>query len=178
MREWHRIRHRVLQFLRVLSAPLLPVDESYVTSRLAGGSAGDRTVDQLRELFREMSRAEQHHGIRVCKRLEAQGFTDPDLLTAALLHDVGKILDPPTVWERVLVVLTERFFPSLAARWADGMPTRLRRGFVVRRRHAGWGAELLAEAGASARTVALIRAHNGPADEDELLTALQQADEG
>ncbi|MGC9346567.1 MAG: hypothetical protein ACP5JG_00395 [Anaerolineae bacterium] len=157
---------------------MLSIDEAYVKSRLAGGPGGGQSSDRLLELFREMPRAEQRHGIRVCRALEARGFEDPDLLVAALFHDAGKMLDPPRLWGRVLVVLVERFLPRVAARWSSGMAKGLRRAFVVRRRHPYWGAELVAEAGASPRTVALIRSHDQPAGEDELLAALQRADEG
>ena len=39
------------------------------------------------------------------QRLQTQGFSDPDLLTAALLHDVGKTLSPLSTLDRILVVL-------------------------------------------------------------------------
>ena len=75
----------------------------------------------------------------------------PDLLAAALLHDVGKIKYYPGLWERVFTVLVEYGAPSLAQRMAQGSAKGLRRGFVVRRFHADWGADLARKAGASSR---------------------------
>ena len=162
-----RVRYRLAQFWRTLTAPFRPADESYAAAHLA---------PRLLGLFRRMSRAEQLHGIAVCQALEARGYADPDLLAAALLHDVGKLSVPPRLWERVLVVLGEHFFPALADRWGQGEPRGLRRGFVIRRRHAEWGAELAAQAGASPRTVTLIRRHHSPPGEDAQLAALQAQD--
>jgi len=177
--RWPRVRHRALQFVRALSGALYPVDMAYVGVWLGADQRGAA----LPELFASMPRAEQHHGVHICRVLEQRGFSDRDLLVAALLHDVGKTVAPLRLWERVLVVLVERFAPRLAAEWADVpadgiMPVGVRRGLVVSRHHPAWGADLAAQAGASPRTVAWIRQHHDPVDaRDPLLMALQDADE-
>ncbi len=164
-----RIWYRSTQFFSTLWAPFLPVDVAYAAAHLTPG---------LLALFRRMSRAEQHHGIAVCRALESQGHQDTNLLAAALLHDVGKITAPPRLWERVIVVLAEHFLPIRAERWAqEETPRGWRRGFVIRRLHPVWGAELAAQAGATPRTVALIRQHHSTAEDDALLAALQAADD-
>jgi len=163
-----RAHYRLTQFWRTLTAPFRPEDESYADTRLA---------PRLLTLFRQLPRFERQHGIAVCQALEKQGYTDPDLLVAALLHDVGKLTVPPKLWERVLVVLGEHFLPALAERWGQGEPRGLRRGFVIRRRHPEWGAELAAQAGAAPRAVTLIRRHHSPPGEDAQLAALQAMDE-
>ena len=162
-----RVRYRLAQFGRTLAAPFRLVDESCAAAHL--------TPRQL-DLFRRMSRVERQHGSAVCQALEKRDCADPDLLAAALLHDVGKLTVPPRLWERVLVVLGEHYFPALADRWGQGEPRGLRRGFVIRRRHAEWGAELATQAGASPRTVTLIRRHHSPPGEDAQLAALQAVD--
>lgn len=177
--RWSRVQHRVSQFARALSAPLHPVDMAYAGARLGTGPRGA----DLLVLFSSMPRTEQHHGVYICRVLEGRGFGDRDLLAAALLHDVGKTVAPLRLWERVSVVLVERFAPRLAAEWAGlpaggSVPVGVRRGFVVSRHHPAWGADLAAQAGASPRTVAWIRQHHNPVDAgDPLLMALQDADE-
>ena len=125
-----------------------------------------------------MRASEQAHGYFVFETLKNSGQTDPDLLAAALLHDVGKILYPPSLVERVTVVLGNFFFRQNTIRWSDGPPTGLRRPFVVAIHHPAWGANLARQSGASSRCVDLIRRHHDPiANDDPLLAALQAADD-
>ncbi len=166
--RFKRIQHRVTQFFHTLSAPLRPLDEAYAARHLS---------PTLLECFQAMPRAEQHHSIAVCRALETQGYHDADLLTAALLHDVGKSLAPLWIGERVAVVLVEHYTPTLAKRWSQGEASGWRRGFVVRQHHPEWGADLVAQAGASSTVVELIRQHHNPPGDNTLLAALQAVDE-
>ncbi len=167
MLTWARVRYRVAQFFTTFWTSFRPVDVAYAARYLDPALLG---------LFRRMPRAEQHHGIAICRALEAQGHLDPDVLVAALLHDVGKIQAPPRLWDRVIAVLGEHFTPRWAARWSVGEPRGLRRGFVVRRMHPAWGAALAEQAGAPPRAVALIRRHHEPPGDDLELAALQETD--
>lgn len=133
-------------------------------------------------LFRRMQPSEQTHAYQMFEQLNDSGQTDPDLLAAALLHDVGKVLVPLSLLDRVVIVLGKRFFQRRARRWSEGTPSRLRRPFVVAAHHPDWGADLAEQAGASSRTVDLIRRHQDPASPNPgsrtecLLAALQAAD--
>ncbi|MBN1875147.1 MAG: HDIG domain-containing protein [Anaerolineae bacterium] len=169
MVSWARVRYRIAQFCHTFFASFLSVDVAYVRRYLP---------EHLLPLFQKMPRAEQHHGIAVCQALEQAGYQDIDLLTAALLHDVGKCVATPRLWERVVVVLVEHYAPHLAMRWGNGEPQGLRRGFMVRYQHPHWGAEMAESAGASARVVSLIRQHHTPVVGDAALVALQTADDG
>jgi hypothetical protein len=134
-------------------------------------------------LFQQMQPAEQAHAYQIFKRLEAAGQTNPDLLVAALLHDVGKILHPLSIFDRVMIVLGRRLFPGAVRRWAAGTPRGLRLPFVVAAQHAGWGADLASQAGVSSRSVELVRRHHAAhlpdpgSHTDLLLAALQAADD-
>lgn len=167
MTRWARVWYRVAQFFTTFRTSFRPVDVAYAARHLDPA---------LLCLFRRMSRAEQHHGVAICRMLEAQERVESDLLIAALLHDVGKIQAPPRLWDRVIAVLGEYFAPQQAARWSLGAPRGLRRGFVVRRMHPEWGAVLAEQAGAPPRATALIRQHHDPAGDDVELAALQAAD--
>ncbi len=133
-------------------------------------------------LFRRMQPSEQGHAYQIFKHLEISGQTNPDLLAAALLHDVGKILYPLSIFERAKSVLGKRLFRGAAQRWAAGTPHGLRRPFVVAEQHAGWGADLASRAGATYLTVELIRHHHdlhlpqAGSRTEGLLAALKAAD--
>jgi hypothetical protein len=134
-------------------------------------------------LFRRMHPSEQAHALKVLEQLQAAGHAEPELMSAALLHDVGKILSPLSICERVLIVLGQAFFPGAAERLSQRGPRGLRHAFVVAAHHAEWGADLAAQTGASARTVDLISRHqellsDPPRSRTEhLLAALQSADD-
>ena len=168
--------YRVRQFGEYLGARLGPAQMHLAERRL--GPA-------LARLFHRMTQAEQAHAYRVMAAIESRGVTEPDVLVAALLHDVGKSRSPLRLWGRAAVVLGRKFAPALAERWGrDGASANgLRRAFLTAWQHAAWGAEMAERAGATARTVTLIRRHQTPpptpprSEEDRLLAALRQADE-
>ena len=162
-----RVRYRIAQFFQAVGAYCRPVDYEYASQYLS---------PPLLSLFQRMSRVEQQHSIALCQTLEAQGYHASELLLAALLHDLGKVVVTPRLWERVWVVLGEHYFPTRAARWAQGTARGMRRGFVIRQQHPAWGAQLAEEAGAPPRTVSLIRRHHSPPGDDKELAALQAAD--
>lgn len=164
-----RFSYRLRQFWAVLRSPRQPIDGTRLSPNL--------TTEQIR-LFQRMQFSEQAHAYRMFEDLNRSGQRDPDLLTAALLHDVGKIRAPLTLVERVLIVLAGRVFPQMAATLGSGAPRGARRAFVVARQHPAWGAELAAAAGVSPRACALIRDHQAQdVSGDPLLVALQEVDD-
>jgi len=138
---------------------------------------------ELFELFCTMPYPEQAHALDVFQRLQSNGHVDQNLLTAALLHDVGKTRCPPDIWERVLVVLVQHFTPKLAERWGSGEPRGLKRSLVAAKRHPEWGAEMVDQSGASPQVVELIRRHHDGTpyktknEVAQFLAALQAADD-
>jgi hypothetical protein len=164
-----RLAYRLRQFRLAFLGPWVPVPD---------GSLSPHLSPALLLLFRRMSPSEQAHSFAVLARLQAAGHSNPDLLAAALLHDVGKTRSPLSVWDRVLVVVGDRLFPRLARRWGNGQLRGPARPFVVAAHHPAWGAELALSAGASPRACDLIRRHQElPCPPDPLLAALQQADD-
>lgn len=116
--------------------------------------------------------------------LEQAGHKQPDLVAAALLHDVGKDLAKFSWWDRTIVVLGQRFFPNQSSKWATGEPRGWRRPFVVKAAHPCWGAKAASASGSSPLTVQLIHFHQDqPKDLSEhnelteLLVLLQWADD-
>jgi hypothetical protein len=169
MSAWYRFR----QGLRALGAWLHSADN---------GLAEQYLSPALFALFRQMRRSERQHSLRVLNALIASGNTHPDLLAAALLHDVAKTCVPFYLPEKVLVVLVKATFPGLYRRWGSGSSQGWRRPFAVSVQHPAWGAEMVVRAGGTPLTAELIRRHadalDGPpqTEADRLLLALQAID--
>ncbi len=103
-----RALYRVGQFGRLLTRRLNREQLTQIESWLP---------PPLFELFCRLTPSEQYHAYRVRQTLAADGQTNPDLLTTALLHDVGKSKMPLALWERVWIVLGFKFAPSRARQW-------------------------------------------------------------
>jgi hypothetical protein len=142
--------YRFRQGLRALESRLRPVDDTL---------AGEYLSPALYTLYRRMRRSERQHSLRVLHSLIAAGHTDPDLLVAALLHDVGKTRTRFFLPEKVLVVLVKAASPGLYWRWGSGSARGWRRPFAVSVQHPAWGADMVAAAGGSPLAVELIRRH-------------------
>jgi len=164
------VGYRARQFWAAVRATPDPADLQLAQSYL--------TAKQIK-LFESMQPSEQAHSLQVFKQLYIQAGqnTDqmekhyPDLLVAALLHDVGKSRQPLRLWERVLIVLARAFFPRQARQWGHpreaveaGTKQKLlwldwRRPFIIAEQHPRWGAEMAADVGASPLTISLILHH-------------------
>jgi putative nucleotidyltransferase with HDIG domain len=175
-----RLLYRLRQFGWELRARPLTQEES----------AEIRSILNAAEyaLFWRYALSDQRHGYNVMCLLRENGHTDTDLLKAALLHDVGKTRANLRVWDRSFVILGQKFLPERAAAWsvnhngeAEAMDGRYK-AFIVKAKHAEWGAEMATGAGCSPRTINLIRRHQDTlsdvaSEEDELLRLLQWADD-
>lgn len=167
-----KILYRTWQVWKNLTGRLSSQDWKEVESVLSPEQA---------RLFRRMSEAEQAHSVRVYRALKGKGFQDPDLLAAALLHDVGKTHIPLKLWERVWIVLA----PSLTPRHSGlskGTSNSFQRALWVSEKHPEWGADMALSAGVSSTTAWLIRNHERESMEEDsstrfrLLKALIEAD--
>ena len=181
--------YRVRQFLRALIARA--PEEKEVEQAIC------LLAPEARALFCRQAIQDQRHALAVYHTLRQAGHTAPQLLAAALLHDVGKAAAQLPPWQRAIIVLLNRFAPRLLLRLGQGepqgcvlsgsaelakvLPQGWRRPFIVHVHHPEVGARWAQEAGCSPLTVALIRRHqdritNSQTEEDQLLVALQAAD--
>ena len=168
---WQRVQYRVGQVVRGLCPRLRAEDEAEVARWL--------TPAQVR-LWQRQSARDRAHSLRVLRSLQRQGHTDPPLMAAALLHDVGKIATRIRLWHRVVWVLAT----GLTPRWAKRLqhPTGWRKPFWVLAEHPRLGADLVREAGGEEAVIWLVAHHqehglNPPPPYDRWLSALQHADE-
>jgi hypothetical protein len=169
------ISYRLRQFWLALRSPTPTTEQLAVAQEVLNSS-------QM-ALFKQMQAGEQVHSLLVLNTIQEQGEMHPDLMIAALLHDVGKIRYPLRLWERIFIVLGNKFFPGLTKSWGNSTPRGWRRPFVVAAQHPVWGAELALEAGTTSLAASLIRRHQEIQPEiitnnleDQLLSALKKAD--
>ena len=143
--------YRLRQFWHALTAVPTQTDLDLINKYL---------TTSLMKLFNKMQTSEKAHSIMVFKDLLQTNENNKDLLIAALLHDVGKSIYPLSLFERVEIVIGTALFPQQALKWGTGKPKGWKRPFVVAAKHSEWGAQLASDAGASEKTVEIIRNHH------------------
>jgi hypothetical protein len=148
--------YRLRQGLRALFAFTRPVDDALAAQHL---------TPALLAHFRQMRRSEQQHSLRVLRALLDDGGVSPTLATAALLHDVGKICYPMSLWQRSLPVLVKAFSRALLRRLSARDPRNIwTRGFVVYVHHPAWSGQIIAAGGGNEDAVWLAAHHADDAD--------------
>jgi hypothetical protein len=115
-----------------------------------------------RRLFLTMSESDQRHSLDLCERLRRDGHDEPDLLRAALLHDVGKASGSLPILYRVAFTLAAMAHPRIAGWLGRPGATVWRQPFFLAAHHPEIGAVAAARAGSSPRVVGLIANHNKP----------------
>ncbi len=170
---WSKIIYRINQFKLALWAKPSQKDLNYAKDIL--------NLKQF-ELFTKLQDSEQAHAIAVCRQTEGQGHHQADLLTAALLHDIGKIRYPLRLWERVFIVIAKSFDTEYFEKRWDEEGKGLFRIFAIAAQHPAWGAELAKQVETSPMAVSLIQRHQDEmpnvieTEEDRLLEILQKND--
>jgi hypothetical protein len=159
--------HRISQFVAHVRARVAPAEEA--DARRILGPLGW-------PLFAVMPVADRRHALDVVGRLRTDGWDDPDLLSAALLHDAGKG-HRVRLWHRVAGVLLEAVSPRLLARLASDDPGSWRHPFHLYLHHEHLSADLAEAAGCSARAVAFLRGTASGAADVQLAHALKVADD-
>lgn len=139
-----------------------------------------------RLLFEALATPDQVHSVRVLRSLLVAGVTDPILLKAALLHDVGKSRCRITVVHRTTAVLLRAVLGGIPAFDIRSDGRRWWLPLYVLANHPRIGAYMLAKAGTEERVWRLVELHQlDPCDVRNLpdaewvrpaLVALRRAD--
>ena len=163
---------RVRQTILAATAYLRPVGDERARAYLS---------DTEYELYMQMKRSDRQHHLRLLGYLLKRNHSHPALLTAALLHDVGKSTVSFSILDRILAVVVNQLWPAKFKAWSTGEPTGWKTPFVASANHPRWGAELLTAAGGDEAAVALVRHHQDkigavPPHLRELLSLLKEAD--
>ena len=162
-----RALYRSRQFFRSVGASISAEDRAEVAQRL--------NTEQQR-LFYATTARDQRHSLDVFHALQRDGHDDPELLLAALLHDVGK--GPVRLGHRVAYVLIRAVSPRLLRRLTSDSGSGWRRSLASFSEHSRRGAALVEATGAPETVVSLVRLHSG--DEiasDPRVAILRAADE-
>ncbi|MGE5581106.1 MAG: HDIG domain-containing metalloprotein [Bacillota bacterium] len=123
-------------------------------------------------LFFQMSKIDQQHALTVARGILAKATTGAEkvelmpLVTAALLHDVGKIEGDFNFFSRILVGIVRRVKPALRGRLAKTYPVnfweKIGYGFYVDLVHPARGAHMARIFGVEPKVVEMIRHHHDP----------------
>lgn len=175
----HKVLTRLGQFWRGLRATVT-LEEMQVAATLLPSAAFER--------FARLPVDARRHSLNVLRDLQRAGQTHPDLLAAALLHDVGKLAADEAgvsinLWLRGPLVLLDAIAPKLSRSLSsDSASNGWRYALYVHYDHPQIGADWATQDGCSELTCWLIRQHqqklSSESDEkSELLRFLQWADE-
>ena len=135
--------------------------------------ARDRLGAPLFDLFETQHPRDMVHGVNTARWLVARGYDNPDLLAAALLHDIGK--GDQRRLDRVAYVVSEWLNIERVA-GSHHSRLRVRRAMARSRDHSEAGAQMLREAGAGGVVIDLTLKHHSEAGGDAMLALLQAAD--
>ena len=124
-------------------------------------------------LFLSQDLRDQRHGARTARWLILKGEKKPELLIAALIHDIGK--GHQRTRDRVVHVLTSW---SKTGKLVEAKTSSfgMRQAIARSRNHSELGAQQLEQYGVSSRVIELTRLHHTPPEADTMLALLQCAD--
>ncbi len=167
----HAARHRYSQVRHHIASDSTVVE---IPDRFAGLLLGE-----VAERFRSLPGSDQAHLVAVATILADEGAND-DLITAGLIHDVGKSVPGITIHlaARIAKVVIARVSPRATDRIATWQsPPRLGKGLWVLCRHPITGSVLAASSGYNERVLWLVANHERTELVDPDLIALAVADE-
>jgi len=131
-----------------------------------------KTILSSREmaLFKKQPIADQRHALDVALDIQRQAqaiikeYGEPalsELLHASLLHDCGKSLIPPRLWQRIFIVISG-YLPLTPSNNKFRPKNIFSKTLLIYGRHPVWGKHLAAKAGTPPEVLTLIERHHCP----------------
>jgi len=134
--------------------------------------------EQVCRLFRGLHPHDQRHLIAVYEKAIAAGLP-PDVCTAGLLHDVGKVTlagSRISLAARIAHVLLQRFSPSLEARLIERSGPWLGVGLRLAQNHGRLGADRLRALAVDPAVCEIVERHDDCTYPDLAVRLLQEID--
>ncbi len=130
-------------------------------------------------LFYKQTLPDQRHALDVAKDIQKERHSLENtygskayqvLLRAALLHDCGKSLLPPRLWQRIFIVVTG-YLPITGLNYILSKQNIFVKTILVYKLHPAWGKHLAARAGCNQEILSLIQNHHAPTNSIEKVLA-------
>lgn len=157
--------YRIGQFLKGLTAHI-PLEGTVLLDRYLNR--------QERKIFMELPKHERRHAIATAFsviNLSSNSYNDT-MIKAALLHDIGKIKAKTGIIKKSVLVLMDRFLPSLSNKLSESMKM-----FYIYYNHPEVGADILKTLNTEDGVVDLVRYHHSDTCRDiEHMDILKKAD--
>jgi len=162
-----RARYRARQYVRGLHPHLAPSEVALARNLLAPAEF---------VLFLRAEPRDRRHSMDLYRLLERSTPPPaPELLTAALLHDIGK--GQLAGWHRVLYVIADALTPALARRLESPDGAQWRQALWRLRHHAHLSAAILREAGTNPRVIEIVESHTAVETADAEIAQFIRADD-
>lgn len=155
----NRLLYRITQFLSAIFSRLDAVQMDRVKQVLNPDQVG---------LFIQLQNSEQIHAFKIFEEIDKLGITNTDHLKIALLHDIGKIVHPLSIFERVMIVVWKKIYPHGMDNLKESDLKGWKRGLVIAKKHPAWGADLVSNTSVSENFVDIIRYHHSDEIDEQL----------
>ena len=119
-------------------------------------------------LFMQLHKSEQIHAFLIFEEIEKLEVANTDHLKIALLHDIGKIVHPLSIYEKVMIVVWKKIYPQGIDDLKESDLKGWKRGLVIAKKHPEWGADLISNTSVSKDVVDIIRYHHTDEVDEQL----------
>lgn len=136
---------RIRQFLLCIFSSLGSQDLEYIDKKLD---------NNIKYIFLKLSKYEKKHSILVARAVEKQFKNDPDLVKAALLHDIGKTKYHINIIQKSLLVLFDLLTKGKLKKITEN------KSINIFYNHGQMGYDILKDSGYNERILFIVKNHH------------------